>query len=146
MTIDLYRNDDDFFQFEYFGIWQKLMNLAQIYGWNPAGTQEPPQWNQEEGDWDGSYDIFAGEWVADADAHALAQALKMIYPTTACQTALLRLKLKRLTAKAKCQFHSTLLRPTSRSICSRPLADNTNQISRPSFGLPKKVAFTSTQR
>ena len=42
MTIDLYRNEEDYFQFEYFGIWQKLMDLARIYGWEPAGTHEPP--------------------------------------------------------------------------------------------------------
>ncbi len=76
MTIDLYRSDDDFFQLEYFGIWQKLMNLAQIYGWNPAGTLEPPEWDREANeDWNSSYDIFAGEWVTDDDARGLAAAL-----------------------------------------------------------------------
>jgi hypothetical protein len=77
MTIDLYRTEEDFFQFEYFGIWQKLMNLAQLYGWQPRGTIAPPDWNPEAGDseWDGSYDFYVGEWVNDADAWAMAQAL-----------------------------------------------------------------------
>jgi hypothetical protein len=76
MTIDLYRNDDDFFQLEYFGIWQKLMNLAQIYGWNPAGTTAPSHWQPEENeDWNGGYDMFIGELVSDVDARALADAL-----------------------------------------------------------------------
>ena len=76
MTIDLYRSDDDFFQVEYFGIWQKLMNLAQIYGWNPAGTIAPQEWQSETSEsWAGGYDMFIGEWVLDTDAHALADAL-----------------------------------------------------------------------
>ena len=76
MTIDLYRSDDDFFQFEYFGIWQKLMNLAQIYNWTPAGTAAPPEWEREANEnWNGGYDTFNGEWVTDDDARALAEAL-----------------------------------------------------------------------
>lgn len=78
MTIDLYRNEDDYFQFDYFGIWQKLMDLAHIYGWEPAGTHEPPEWDEyEDGEsWQGSYDLFAGEWVTAEDARALISALE----------------------------------------------------------------------
>ena len=78
MTIDLYRNEEDYFQFEYFGIWQKLMELARIYGWEPAGTREPPEWEGDEdgGPWQGDYDLFAGEWVTVGDAHALIEALE----------------------------------------------------------------------
>ena len=77
MTIDLYRDDQDYFQFEYFGIWQKLMDLALVYGWQPAGTLEPPDWEDEEPgeEWPGSYDMFMGEWVTDSDAYDLANSL-----------------------------------------------------------------------
>ena len=77
MTIDLYRNEDDYFQLEYFGIWQKVMDLARIYGWEPIGTQEPPDWDSNDDDerWQGDYDLYAGEWITAEDAQELANAL-----------------------------------------------------------------------
>ena len=77
MTIDLYRNDDDYFQLDYFGIWQKLMDLAVIYGWQPTGTYEPPDWDEQDDVevWQGDYDMYLGEWVTDEDAEDMAEAL-----------------------------------------------------------------------
>jgi len=78
MLIDLYRNEKDYFQFEYFGIWQKVMDLARIYGWEPEGTDEPPQWDSDDDveRWPGDYDLYSGEWVTDEDAYALVTALE----------------------------------------------------------------------
>ncbi len=78
MTIDLYRADDDTFQLEYFGIWQKVLELARLYGWEPVGTLQPPEWESpESGDpWAGRYDMYLGERVSDTDASAMANALE----------------------------------------------------------------------
>jgi hypothetical protein len=78
MTIDLYRNEEDYFQFEYFGIWQKVMELARIYEWEPTGTHEPPEWDGDEESeyWEGDYDLYSGEWVTAEDARGLASALE----------------------------------------------------------------------
>lgn len=76
MAVELYRSGD-FFQFEYFGIWQKVMDLAQLYGWVPVGTAEPQHWEGDETQpgWSGRYDRYLGEWVSAEDAAAMAAAL-----------------------------------------------------------------------
>src|SRR5690606_200042 len=82
MAIELYREGSEAFQLEYFGIWEKLMDLAHIYGWVPAGTSEPPAWDEEgeASEWSGRYDVYLGEWVDEADANALADALRNALP------------------------------------------------------------------
>jgi hypothetical protein len=78
LMIDLYRERDSAFQFEYFGIWEKVLQLARLYGWHPAGTVEPPDWQAgetQEG-WLGEYDLYLGELVRAEDAHAMADALE----------------------------------------------------------------------
>ena len=82
MAIELYREGSEAFQLEYFGIWEKLMDLAHIYGWVPAGTSEPPAWDEEgeAAEWSGRYDVYLGEWVDEADANALADALHNALP------------------------------------------------------------------
>lgn len=76
MTIELYRNGETF-QFEYFGIWQKVMDLALMYGWVPVGTAEPQHWEGEDTQtaWTGRYDHYLGEWVSPQDATRMADAL-----------------------------------------------------------------------
>ncbi|MBZ0287190.1 MAG: hypothetical protein K8I30_06215, partial [Anaerolineae bacterium] len=78
MTIELLREGDSLFQFHYFGIWQKVLDLARLYGWEPEGTSEPPNWYTSESQeiWKGQYDLYLGERVSDPDAAAIAAALK----------------------------------------------------------------------
>jgi hypothetical protein len=82
MTIELYRTDGESFQLEYFGIWEKLLALAHIYGWQPAGTDQPLMWQDDAdtGRWSGGYDHYLGEQVRDEDAQALADALERALP------------------------------------------------------------------
>lgn len=80
MAIELYRTEDDSFYFDYFGTWEKVLNLAQMYGWQPTGTIEPPDWQPDEMMWEGRYDYYGGEEVTTADAVALATALKTALP------------------------------------------------------------------
>lgn len=100
MTIELIREGDNTFHFLYFGIWQKVLELARMYGWQPEGTSEPPNWREQkaareheqqdfdpyepqakESDalpevWMGQYDLYLGEQVNAHDADAIADALQ----------------------------------------------------------------------
>jgi len=63
--------------------WRGILELANRYGWVPAGT-EPPSWD-EGGPWDGrpwsrTYFSNDGQRVTAEDAHALADALKRALP------------------------------------------------------------------
>jgi hypothetical protein len=77
MTINLH-NGKDSFQISRNG-WGKLLELGQLYGWRPAGTQ-PPQWDDPAmqaayADSNGFYTSVNG-----ADAQALAAALQGALP------------------------------------------------------------------
>jgi hypothetical protein len=98
MTIELTREDDSTFHFLYFGIWQKVLELARMYGWQPEGTSEPPNWREQKAAreheqqdfdpyeprepdtsqeiWMGQYDLYLGELVNARDAAAMADALE----------------------------------------------------------------------
>jgi hypothetical protein len=54
--------------------WYKVLNLARICGWAPAGTVTPIDWDCED-KWDGRYHSNDGQWVTDADAMGIAAAL-----------------------------------------------------------------------
>jgi hypothetical protein len=57
--------------------WQKLLRLAEHYGWQPAGTTIPEserKW-MPNGKWDGNYTTNGGQTVTSADASKLAVAL-----------------------------------------------------------------------
>ena len=57
--------------------WQKLLRLAEQYGWRPAGTTLPREelkW-MPGGKWDGRYTSNDGQAVTAADARNLAEAL-----------------------------------------------------------------------
>jgi uncharacterized protein YbjT (DUF2867 family) len=54
--------------------WAFFLNLAEHYGWKPAGTLPPAGMAPE--DWDRSYDACAGQRVSDSDAQSLADALR----------------------------------------------------------------------
>ena len=55
--------------------WGFYLNLAQAYGWEPAGTLPPDGYAGAE-PWPGEYDWNAGQSVTSEDAHALASALQ----------------------------------------------------------------------
>jgi hypothetical protein len=58
--------------------WQKLLRLAERYGWHPAGTtvsQEELKW-MPDGKWNGGYTTNDGQIVIAADARNLAEALE----------------------------------------------------------------------
>lgn len=56
--------------------WCFLLNLAELYGWQPAGTESPRDWDEnEDGEWQGDYDTNDGQTVTPADARSLADAV-----------------------------------------------------------------------
>ena len=54
--------------------WSVFLNVAQRYGWQPAGTLPPPAWPRAEV-WPGQYGTRDGQRVSDDDARAMALAL-----------------------------------------------------------------------
>jgi hypothetical protein len=109
MIIELYR-DQSSFQFEYFGIWQKVMELALLYGWVPIGTVEPQHWEREDAQatWTGRYDHYQGEWVSPQDAARMADALTSALddlPDHPMPDRVLRLKSKSWTTKTTWPSH-----------------------------------------
>ncbi len=80
MTIVLH-NGKDAFHISRAG-WGKLLELGQILGWQPAGT-EPPQWNDPQ--MQAAYADSTGTYtsVNDADSRALAVALERALPDIA---------------------------------------------------------------
>jgi hypothetical protein len=54
--------------------WAFLLNFAERYGWKPAGTESPGDWDDPE-EWPGSYDSSDGQIVTQPDAKALAKAV-----------------------------------------------------------------------
>ena len=70
------------------GGWSRLLSIAQVYGWQPAGTQlpegycgdDPAFWKGDPSDWDGRYWPGYGQEVTAKDALELAAALKRAWP------------------------------------------------------------------
>jgi hypothetical protein len=54
--------------------WYKVLNLARMCGWAPAGTITPDGWDYEDA-WDGRYHSNDGQWVTDEDARGIGCAL-----------------------------------------------------------------------
>lgn len=54
--------------------WSVFLNVAQRYGWQPAGTVAPRSWPRGAV-WSGQYATSDGQGVSDEDARALAAAL-----------------------------------------------------------------------
>lgn len=66
----------------HFGVdaWPMVLELACLYGWEPAGTVSP-HWRCAEGhcvcgEWDGGYCSNSGQAVTPKDAQVLAEALE----------------------------------------------------------------------
>jgi hypothetical protein len=56
-------------------MWSFVLNLAERYGWHPAGTEPPAELEPGE-KWLGDYDTNDGQKVTTDDALALAKALE----------------------------------------------------------------------
>ncbi|MEM6958700.1 MAG: hypothetical protein AAF645_23665 [Myxococcota bacterium] len=54
------------------GHWAIYLNVAEAFGWRPAGTLPP---DGHAGPWSGRYDSNDGQRVSPADAKALAETL-----------------------------------------------------------------------
>jgi hypothetical protein len=82
MTIDLHNGLSAFHLTR--NDWNKLLELGQRYGWQPAGT-EPPPW--DEPDMRAAYADRNGVYtsVNNVDARALAAALEWALPDVADQ-------------------------------------------------------------
>jgi hypothetical protein len=52
--------------------WRSCLDVAQAFGWQPAGTIAPPDYTAE---WSGNYYSNDFQEVTDSDAYALASAL-----------------------------------------------------------------------
>jgi hypothetical protein len=52
--------------------WRKCLDIAIAFGWQPAGTIAPPDY---DGDWDRGYFSNDLQEVSDSDARALGRAL-----------------------------------------------------------------------
>ena len=65
----------------------RILWLAEIYGWKPRGTTPPNEyavaagiWKGKPEDWDGSYFPAVGQEIVEADAEELAWALERALP------------------------------------------------------------------
>ena len=63
--------------------WQRVLDVARAYGWEPAGT-DPPDIRDQDDDpaydwsgWSGSYTVNEYQHVTAADAESLAEALAL---------------------------------------------------------------------
>ena len=58
--------------------WAKALELAQLYGWQPRGTQPPQEYDFRKlsADWNGTYLTNDGQLVKAEDAFWLAGALE----------------------------------------------------------------------
>ena len=67
--------------------WQRMLALAQWYGWQPQGTAPPDElavnaelWKGDPSDWDGRYFPPYGQQVTELDAKGLAIGLERALP------------------------------------------------------------------
>ena len=75
MGMQLVNAADNTFDFSVIS-WYKVLNLARICGWVPAGTTAPEDWDCEDEVWDGRYHTNYGQWVSTVDALGIAAALQ----------------------------------------------------------------------
>jgi hypothetical protein len=76
MGMDLHSERGGRFWFDIFS-WRKILALIKRYGWKPAGTKKPADWENPEHLWDGNYFDNVGQIVTAEDALAMGDALKL---------------------------------------------------------------------
>jgi hypothetical protein len=74
MGMDLVNTVGDKLRFSSSG-WGFYLDVAQEYGWKPAGTLAPETY-KEPLSWQGDYESNVGQLVSRTDAQALADALE----------------------------------------------------------------------
>ena len=75
MAIDLSNQTSGHHRFSFKG-WALALIVAEHFGWKPAGTPRPAEWDDADGPWEGEYAINAGQSVTHEDATACAEALE----------------------------------------------------------------------
>jgi len=79
MGFDLINEKGDRFEFSQWD-WGFYLNVAEKYGWQPAGTEAPTGkfgWQPAGTEaWPGTYETSDGQRVSSVDAEALASALQ----------------------------------------------------------------------
>ncbi|MGA2442112.1 MAG: hypothetical protein ABSH08_14250, partial [Tepidisphaeraceae bacterium] len=55
--------------------WRFVLEFARRCGWNSPGTYPPTSYTDAQ-PWDGTYDPAMGQFVSDADAASLGEAVK----------------------------------------------------------------------
>lgn len=73
MGFDLTNDKGSYLRFSPSG-WALALNLAEVYGWVPAGTTLPHDGESAGINWTGEYATNEGQRVSSEDALALAQA------------------------------------------------------------------------
>jgi hypothetical protein len=53
-------------------VWFRILALAEAYGWEPTGTEAPP----DDPSWNGNYTSNDAQVVTETDARQLAEALE----------------------------------------------------------------------
>ena len=58
--------------------WSKALDLAELYGWQPIGTEPPPthDFHELNAEWDGTYLTNDGQMIKAEDALSLASTLE----------------------------------------------------------------------
>ena len=58
--------------------WSKALDLAELYGWQPIGTEPPSthDFHELNAEWDGTYLTNDGQTIRASDAYSLAAALE----------------------------------------------------------------------
>ena len=73
MGFDLTNDSGTYLRFSPSG-WALALELAESYGWTPAGTTLPPSGEMDASSWSGEYGTNDGQHVSADDAAALAEA------------------------------------------------------------------------
>jgi hypothetical protein len=66
--------------------WFCLLTIARWYGWLPAGTAPPDDWESLVSEWDGRY-FPSAQLITEEDAKAFAAALRRALPHVAIRSA-----------------------------------------------------------
>jgi hypothetical protein len=82
MGYDLYSNKGkiDYHRFNIWA-WSRVLNFAEHYGWDPAGTSIQQTFEESDSDrpipWEGSYFSNDGQTVIEGDAYGLSKAVRI---------------------------------------------------------------------
>ena len=79
MGVSLYRPDHEGHWHSTHIFWNRVLQLARDYGWEPTGTGPPADWDSDSGaDWSGSYQTNHLQAVSATDGSNLVAALDAV--------------------------------------------------------------------